>query len=231
MERNRAGAPPIDDELADILYALDQSAIVARTDQRGIIDYVNDKFCEISKYSREELLGKDHRIINSGFHAKEFIAELWRTIAGGRVWRGEIRNRAKDGSIYWVDTTIVPFLNADGKPHRYLAIRADITARKRAEEELKRAAAIIETSDDAIIGKTLDGVITEWSAGATRIYGWTREEIVGRHVEEILPDDRKDEYHRLLAKVMSGERVAHFETRRLSRDGVEFDVSLTLSGV
>ncbi|WP_103109676.1 bifunctional diguanylate cyclase/phosphodiesterase [Brevibacillus reuszeri] len=126
-------------ELADVRAALDQSTIVAMTDHRGIILRANDQFCQISKYARHELIGQDHRLLNSGYHPKSFFKQMWACIGSGKIWRGEIRNRAKDGSYYWVDTTIVPFRNQEGKIYQYVSIRSDITARKQMEEEVRQS--------------------------------------------------------------------------------------------
>ncbi|MEM9082298.1 MAG: ATP-binding protein [Planctomycetota bacterium] len=119
-------------------HAIDEHAIVAITDPRGVITYINDKFCKISGYEPEELIGKTHRVVNSGTHPKSFFVDMWRAISSGKTWHGEICNRAKDGSLYWVDSTIVPFYDIDGNLTQYVSIRADVTERRAAEKLLKK---------------------------------------------------------------------------------------------
>jgi len=198
-------------EIADYRYALDQSAIVAITDQKGIITYANDNFCKISKYNREELLGQDHRILNSGYHPKSYIKDLWVTIANGQIWRGEFRNRAKDGSIYWVDATVIPFFNEQGKPYQYLAIRIDITEKKRAEEKIQKSEEqyrdLVENITDLICTHDLEGRILSVNRAAEKLMGRKFDSADNLNIKDILAPDKKDEFDLYIAQLKEKGRV------------------------
>lgn len=205
--------------------ALDQFAIVAETDVRGRITYVNDKFCEISGFSREELIGQDHRLLNSGHHPRSFFEDMYLRIRSGEIWRGEIQNRAKDGSYYWVDTAIVPFMDSDGKPERFLAIQRDITRRIEFAEELQSAVERLDLATHAgSIGiwdyDLLTGRLT-WDDSMHQLYGTSPVQFRGKYEDwgqRVHPDDLKEAQEQFQA-ALHGDSEFDTEFRIIRPDG------------
>lgn len=205
------------EDFSNLRYALDVSAIVVATNLKGEIIYANNKFCEISKYSREELIGKSHRILNSGYHDKEFFQQMWRQIKKGEVWEGEVRNKAKDGSYYWVKTTIVPLKDMSGKPLMYIAIRTDISEGKFAQERLLTSLQndyqqIVTSMNNLIfkVKREQDSFIYTLNEGqlAYRM-GLENENMKNKKIQEVFPEDiaqlLNEQYH----QAFTGKQVTY----------------------
>ncbi|MBI1338159.1 MAG: PAS domain S-box protein [Phycisphaera sp.] len=216
---------------AALRSGLDNHAILSITDATGHIIDVNDGFCQISGYNPSELIGRDHRMFSSGHHPKGFFTQMWKTIKSGRSWRAEVCNRAKDGGLYWVDTTIVPFVNAQGRIEKFVSIRFDITHKKRAEEENARMGAIIASTNSAVVSVTTTGRITTWNRGAEELFGYTADEAVGMTIGKLMPHERRHEEAMILEAISKDKVVENLETQRLHKDGRPVDLSVTASPI
>ncbi len=214
-------------EVRQVRDALDRSAIVAVTDQAGKIIHVNDKFCEISKFSREELIGQNHRIINAGHHSKDFFVQLWKTISQGKVWEGEVKNRAKDGTFYWVNTTIVPSLNENGKPYEYVSIRYEITQRKYAEEQLRVYREALDRS--AIVAITdQTGKIIHINDKFCEISKFSRQELIGQNHRIVNSGHHSKDFFVQLWKTISQGKVWEGEVKNRAKNGNFYWVNTTI---
>lgn len=253
-ERKRAEAKLINtiNKNKLLLNTLNEQLLYSVADLNGRISDVNDYFCHITGYSREEIIGKSHRIFGSGVHDDAFWEEMWKTIKSGKAWRGDICNRARDGSLFWVDTVIAPFINAAGQIESYVSLRADITDKKRTAQALEKASQaaqeqvhllqalnqaetwyrfVIESSDDAIIGKDLDGTIKIWNPGAEKIFGYSAEEAIGRSTRMLIPADKMNEDYDFMRLIQRGESIHHYETQRLHKNGNLIEVSVSLAPI
>ncbi|MEI7535390.1 MAG: PAS domain S-box protein, partial [Verrucomicrobiae bacterium] len=197
----------------------------------GKIFWINDAFTRLTGYSEAEALGQTPKLLNSKQHSPEFFQRIWTHILAGHYWQGEVKNRRKDGTLYDEYQTVTPVKDASGKVTHFICVQEDITNRKQMEMANAQLAAIVTFSDDAIIGKQLDGTITTWNQGAEKIFGFTAAEMVGTSIRRIIPAERQTDEDQILAAIAQGEAIEHFETIRQTKDGRLIDVSITASPI
>ena len=222
-------------------FALDQHSIVSIADHHGKIIYCNDKFTQISQYSREELLGKDHRILNSGYHSHEFFQQMWNTIENGQVWHGEVKNKRKDGTYYWVDSTIVPLIDNDEKPSRYISIRTDITANKAMNEHIIIQRAfyenITETLGEGLYVQDDKGICIYVNSEAEKLLGWPRNELIGLQlhdtIHKVTPDGETIAAHDcpLLLGILNHGKAHLVDQVFVRKDGSIFPVEVSTRAI
>ncbi len=195
--------------------ALNQHCIVAITNTHGEITYANEKFCQISGYHQEELIGKNPRSLNSGYHPESFFADLWQTVSEGKVWQNDIRNKNKSGEYYWVHATIFPLLDSQQKPTSFLAIQTEITRRKKAEQQALFQASLLDEAHNAIFVTDVDDVITYWNPAAERIFGWSAEEACGKKSTQLLSTREEDSevIRQAILKNQGWSNELHYQTK------------------
>ena len=218
-----------DNGLAAAINQAGQAVVI--TDPRGNIEYVNAAFTVMTGYGAQEVIGRNPNLLKSGNQDPSYYRDLWATIAAGRNWHGELMNRRKDGTLYTEEMTIAPVLDSDGRIARYIALKQDVTDRRRTEDALRFLAAIVASSEDAVIGTTLDGAISFWNEGAEAIYGYPAEEAIGQSIHLLSTDDRQAEAGRILESAARGQTISHFDTVSRTKDGNRVDISPTVSPV
>ena len=217
---------------ADLVAAIEQTAeAVIITDASANIRYVNPAFTRITGYTSEEVIGKNPRILKSGVHDAAFHQNIWRVLRACKVWRGELVNRRKDGSLYTEEATITPLRDNQGALTGYIAITQDVTQRRAAEEAQKFLASIVDSSEDAIIGRTPDGIIVSWNRGAEALFGYRPDEIIGQNVIVLSAPDAVDKVKGVIERLKRGETIPTFDGPALTKDGRRVDVSASVSPV